>query len=769
MKNNRESPYQGLIPYNESDAPFFFGRNAEVSLLVANMFASPLTLLYGPSGAGKTSILRAGLVHQLRSREDIIVVNFNRWQVDVIKALKYSINEAASDATGEMIEVKSNFTSLPQCIFEITDQFKRRVMIILDQFEEFFLYHPEIDSTTEEIAAAIMGTYPASFLISIREDYFTKLDRFEGLISGLFDNLFRLERLNREAAAEAIVKPVEQYNQLIAGTDRQISIDHQLVGAVIEQVKVGSVFVGNFGQGKTNNPISSQERIETPYLQLVMTRLWDEETRLGSQVLRMETLFQLGGAQQIVRNHLQKALESLSPDEQGAAARIFDYLVTPSGTKIAHSIPDLAAYAALSENEIRPILDKLSEPKMRILRQVEPLLGQEANLRFEIFHDILAPAVIEWKKRYGGIDRLTEREREFMILLAQDLPYSEIALQLSVSVDSVRRRAKAIQNKLNLESRNDLAVFAGANITYRSRQVISAIESNSRNQAYLSREFMNWMVNQLANLAPDFASGGEADELLVNSLEKTKSLVLEFALIAEAVAINNAAEAAEALYRGFEHILVHYHPPFGFSGSFYERDFDFYRFMGHELFVTLFSFLIRESRFNLIGDLLSNEFYVANLPNGIPGLVPFGYIASYVRLFDYRNDRLKLRRLSIHADLLNERHTQGDLGKVTPMQEFIEADYFLFIRSELAEGSADSRYSWIPWSTLYLGQRIPRFLTNAYSKKFAQQLIVSLNVPNVETLRLKLKERAGNYTNYFRDSWKRDPLSGFNADLVATR
>ena len=76
----RRSPYQGLIPYGEDDAPYFFVFEKEARLIAANLFASPLTLLYGASGVGKSSVLRAGVAHQLRQRDDLLVVVFNAWQ-----------------------------------------------------------------------------------------------------------------------------------------------------------------------------------------------------------------------------------------------------------------------------------------------------------------------------------------------------------------------------------------------------------------------------------------------------------------------------------------------------------------------------------------------------------------------------------------------------------------------------------------------------------------------------------------------------------------
>ena len=61
----RNSPYQGLIPYGEQDRRYFFGRREEIAIVAANVRASPLTIFYGSTGVGKTSVLRAGVIPDL--------------------------------------------------------------------------------------------------------------------------------------------------------------------------------------------------------------------------------------------------------------------------------------------------------------------------------------------------------------------------------------------------------------------------------------------------------------------------------------------------------------------------------------------------------------------------------------------------------------------------------------------------------------------------------------------------------------------------------
>ena len=84
----RNSPYQGLIPYTERDAGYFFGREKETRLIIANLFASPLTLLYGASGVGKSSVLRAGVASDLTRRPNLKVVVQSDWKNSPLRRLK---------------------------------------------------------------------------------------------------------------------------------------------------------------------------------------------------------------------------------------------------------------------------------------------------------------------------------------------------------------------------------------------------------------------------------------------------------------------------------------------------------------------------------------------------------------------------------------------------------------------------------------------------------------------------------------------------------
>ncbi|HEX4865650.1 MAG TPA: AAA family ATPase, partial [Acidimicrobiales bacterium] len=147
----RRSPYQGLVPYAEEDASYFFGRDQECDLVVANLLACRLTLLYGPSGVGKTSLLHAGVVHHLRSpaagsiaRRGVPLATavFSSWRDDPLEGLVSSIAQAMAHVRGQLYDTSDIPASpLHQAIQTATR--RGELLIILDQFEEYFLYHDQ--------------------------------------------------------------------------------------------------------------------------------------------------------------------------------------------------------------------------------------------------------------------------------------------------------------------------------------------------------------------------------------------------------------------------------------------------------------------------------------------------------------------------------------------------------------------------------------------------------------------------------------------------
>jgi WD40 repeat protein len=398
------SPYKGLAPFGDSelDALLFFGREREIEVIVANLMASRLTVLYGASGVGKTSLLQAGVAHRLRREQQAAVVVFSAWTGNAVRNLLDAVEAAAGDDAGAF----RRGAPLADVLAAWTRRLDTELYIVLDQFEEYFLYHENERgprTLAEELPEALRRAgLRANFLIGIREDSLASLDAFKARIPNLFGNSLRLDRLERSPARAAILGPLERYNELVPAGDR-VEAQPELVEAVLDEVAAGRVDLGLSGRGAVGE--EDPDRIEAPYLQLVLERLWEVEASLGSKRLRLETLRGLGGAAHIVEDHLERAMAELSPEEKDAAAAMYNHLVTPSGTKIAHRAGDLAGYASIGEAETQRVLQRLVEE--RIVRAAED--GAEGP-RYEIFHDVLAEAVLAWRTEHEA-ERKLEAER----------------------------------------------------------------------------------------------------------------------------------------------------------------------------------------------------------------------------------------------------------------------------------------------------------------------------------------------------------------------
>jgi hypothetical protein len=514
-------PYKGLQPYTEADRAYFFGRERDQEIIASNLYAAPLTILYGASGVGKTSVLLAGVIPALRQTPRLAVVVFRAWQDEnFMSALKQQTLDATQKSLGKPLALDPNLP-FDDFVETCASALRGNLFFILDQFEEYFLYHPPSDTGFDaELARAInRREVAANFLLAMREDSLSRLDRFKGRIPNLLSNMLRLEHLDHAAALSAICNPLAEYNRQHADQP-PMSIEDDLTQAVIEQVRTGSVTLGAGGIGQLVDPTAT--RVETPYLQLVMTRLWNEERGVNSNVLRRATFDRLGGAQHIVRTHLDTTMQRLPGADREIAARAFRYLVTPSQTKIAYTAPDLADFAGVAQTKLEPVLRKLAAPEVRVLRSVAPAIGEKKETRYEIFHDVLAPAVLDWRERYQEQTRNTR----VRYLVAIVVPVIFLALALSV-FQSYQTQLAQVQ-----------AQAAQATVQIAQAQVTAAQAQATVVQAQVDATIVRVEATQVAQNQAQFAQ----TQVRATQTQEKAQVATQAAVVVD----NFARQAAEA-------------------------------------------------------------------------------------------------------------------------------------------------------------------------------------------------------------------------------
>jgi WD40 repeat protein len=463
-----DTPYKGLGPYEEADQEIFFGRETQIKSIADHLRAFPLTILYGSSGVGKSSVVRAGVAATIGEQ---IRYNLNRYKAPLIAVvvfppvnkfwkddlcfdnvplrfwlfllesdclagilfLRKSLDirlkqQIAADIQAIAPHVQAPDTELP--FIETLEEWTKKIgegkddgklLIILDQFEDFWLTYSqqqEENFFAIELARAVNRFgLRVNFLLSIRSSAFTQLDRFKSLIPNLMDKRIELKRIEREAAKEAIIKPLlkiynDQHPEQRIESEDEEKIEEKLIEKSLVEEVLDKVTV----QGTSE--------IEAPYLQLVMKRLWDEERAHDSLKLQKQTLTSLGGTRGIVEEHFKQQMKRLDDEERKIARRILNYLVTPSGGMIIQKAEDLTDYInedlaveqkKLPEDKVEKLLAKLSYGSSRILRACE-------GDRYEIYFNVLAQVVADWLNTRRQIRQLA-REAE---KAGQDFAFSQI-------------------------------------------------------------------------------------------------------------------------------------------------------------------------------------------------------------------------------------------------------------------------------------------------------------------------------------------------------
>ncbi len=409
-----KKPFKGLDAYDEQDARFFLGREDETQMFVGNLQFHRLTVIYGPSGVGKSSLLRAGVVSRLRQfneaagrhgKSRYVLTVFNSWQGNACLGLKQAIAASFAEQFGRPAEGPAESERLASFIERLQRQPEagfERLLIILDQFEEYFAYQQYIDEEdgfAEEFAEVMNDTgLRVNFLVSIREEALVHLRQF----SEAFDDQYhddRIDPLARDTARQAVLRTIEEYNAVVSqASGRAIRIEPELLDAVLQDVTIHSGAVP---------PNGGEARIDAASLQIVLDSLWVAEREIGSPVLRLQTYIKLGRKEKILEDTFASKLNALPSREQEVAFHLFRYLVTSSGNKIALSAPDLVDYVRRDYvlrkralNHVLPLLRKLSDRKTRILRMLLPLGRESKEVQYVIYHDVLGPRVKAWREQY---------------------------------------------------------------------------------------------------------------------------------------------------------------------------------------------------------------------------------------------------------------------------------------------------------------------------------------------------------------------------------
>jgi hypothetical protein len=260
---------------------------------------------------------------------------------------------------------------LAQFLDAETARLSKTVVVILDQFEEFFLrlplevrrlFHQELGAC---VAAAHLDVH---FIIALREDYFANLAEFLPTIPDLFNHAMRLRRLTPAQALSAAVEPI------------------RVCGLTIDSTLMAEVILPQLDEAGLG--------IAPPLLQIVCHRLYEHAQNAGRSSIGQEEYAALGDLRTVLEHYLDDTLRPFG-SEQPQARAVLKALVTAEGTKRASFLVEIVARAQTTGAALEVPATEMIVRRLMQARLVRDL-DVEGQPRYELAHEFLVSTIGSW-------------------------------------------------------------------------------------------------------------------------------------------------------------------------------------------------------------------------------------------------------------------------------------------------------------------------------------------------------------------------------------
>ena len=260
-------PYKGLATFRAEDAEYFFGREQLVAELVSRLVGAPLLAVVGPSGSGKSSVLRAGLLPALAGG---VLPGSANWTQALIRPGEHPLRELRR-ATRRLDR-------------------ERSAVLAVDQFEELFTVCADEAERAEFIAALVRTARDCVVVLTVRADFYGRCAAYPELSRLLGANHVLVGPMSRDELRRAIERPAQRVG---------LTVEPELVDALLTDVE------GRPGA--------------LPLLSTALLELWS--ARDGSQ-LRLAAYARSGGVQGAVARLAEDAFVRLDPGQQAEARNL---------------------------------------------------------------------------------------------------------------------------------------------------------------------------------------------------------------------------------------------------------------------------------------------------------------------------------------------------------------------------------------------------------------------------------------------------------------
>jgi WD40 repeat protein len=391
-------PFRGLEVFDERHAEFFFGREALTQHLVEQLRDDRFLAVLGPSGSGKSSVVRAGLVPALRRGE---IHGSEDWRIEVLRpgqhpmealaARLVALGTSSGDALGSRDRIRATLEANEPGLHSIVQlatggrAVDDRVALIVDQFEEIFTLTTDGAERAQFVACLLYASSVAGgatiVVLTMRADFFGKCAAIPGLASRLSERDVLVPPMEPDELRRAMIMPAER------------------VGLQFEKGLVDTILADLGTEPGT-----------LPLLQHTLLELFDG--RRG-RWLTTDRYRAIGGVKGAIAQRAEAVFARLTPAQQVAARRILLRLTQPGegteDTRRRASVAELLPSHG-SADDVERVVNQLADARLLITSR-EPAGGEVVD----VAHEALIrgwPRLQSWIDQDPGSQRVHRRISE---------------------------------------------------------------------------------------------------------------------------------------------------------------------------------------------------------------------------------------------------------------------------------------------------------------------------------------------------------------------
>ncbi len=368
-------PYRGLFAFREQDAKFFFGREKFTEQLVAAVQRQQLVVVIGSSGSGKSSVVFAGLVPQLRQQGHWLINSFRPGERPFrnLAAALVPLLETQMSETDQLVEINKLAMAFGEGNITLQDVVTRilekhsstRLLLVADQFEELYTLCKdglECQLFLDRLLEGLNKEPNFHLVLTLRADFLGYALSYRLFADALQNADVKLGPMNRQELQDAIAKPAQMLG---------VRIEEGLTERILEAVE--------------NSPGN------LPLLEFALTQLWAKQ-RNGQ--LTHDAYEEIGGVEKALASYAEEVYRRLSEVDRHVVQRVFIQLVRPGeGTEDTRR---LATRAEVGEDNW-DLVTRLADVRLVVTGQDEGV-GEET---VEIVHEAL---IREWGRLRGWME-----------------------------------------------------------------------------------------------------------------------------------------------------------------------------------------------------------------------------------------------------------------------------------------------------------------------------------------------------------------------------